>query len=35
MNTDINFIEHKGICNAITYDESANKMKKKILIDFF
>lgn len=35
MNTDINFIEHKGICNAITYDESANKMKKKIFIDFF
>lgn len=34
MNTDINFIEHKGICNAITYDESSNKMKKKI-IDFF
>lgn len=28
MNTDIHFIEHKSICNAITYDESSDEKKK-------
>lgn len=33
MNTDINYIEHKSIGNAITYEESS--VKKTWLIDFF
>lgn len=29
MNTDINFIEHKSIGNAITYDECSVEEKNK------